>query len=550
MWLIGLFAIALAFGCGSVNVQAAVVRSQEFTAADVRRGSITPERAWWDLKHYHLSVRVIPETKRLEGSNKITFQTVAGGQQMQIDLQQPLTISRVVHGDRELMFTRHGNYYLVSFFEPLPAGVVTEIEIFYQGRPVEAKNPPWSGGITWTKDSKGRPFIASSCQGIGASVWWPCKDHGADEPDDGVMISVTVPEQLTAVANGRLLGTESDPVNAVRTFHWRVTHPINNYCVNINVGRYVSFSERYDGAYGALDMQHWVLDHQRDRAMQHFKEAPRVMAAFEYWFGKYPFYEDSYKLVAVPYLGMEHQSSVTYGNGFKNGYQGRDLSGTGVGLLFDFIIVHESGHEWFGNNVSMNDTADMWIHESFTNYSESLFVEYHFGKRQAEDYVIGLRKLIKNDRPIVGTYGVNHSGSGDMYYKGANMLHSLRQMVNDRDRWRKTLTGLNDEFRYQMVSSKQVEDYLSEHTGMDLSAFFDQYLRTTKVPVFVFETRGNQLIFHYDNVVAGFDFPLVIQVNGQPYRIFPREDRQIVRFETLIDSCEVDRNFYVETRRH
>jgi len=341
--------------------------------------------------------------------------------------------------------------------------------------------------------------------------------------------------------------TESNKAKSTKTFHWQVTHPINSYCVNMNVGRYVSFSEQYQGAFGTLDMQHWVLDHQRDRAMQHFKEAPRVMAAFEHWFGKYPFYRDSYKLVVAPYLGMEHQSSVTYGNGFANGYRGRDLSDTGVGLLFDFIIVHESGHEWFGNNVSMKDTADMWIHESFTNYAENLFVEYHFGKEKAEDYVIGTRKLIKNDRPIVGVAGVNHEGSGDMYYKGGNMLHTLRHIVNDREKWRRILTGINTDFQYQTVTSKQVENYMSMHTGIDLSKFFDQYLRTVEVPRFVFQVQGNQLIYQYENVVSGFNYPLAINVNGKSYRIFPQQNPQMVRFAMPIDSCEVDRNFYVDS---
>jgi len=547
MLLIGLFIIVLALACPTVEAQTIAGEARDFSPADVRRGSILPERAWWDVKHYHLAVEVFPEAKRLVGSNRITFETTNAGQQMQIDLQTPLAITRVTHGSDELTFTRQGNYYLIDFPQVLNAGIETQIEVFYEGQPKEAKNPPWDGGIAWTKDTEDRPFIASACQGIGASIWWPCKDHGADEPDRGVMISLTVPDSLTGVANGRLVRTESNKAKSTKTFHWQVTHPINSYCVNMNVGRYVSFSEQYQGAFGTLDMQHWVLDHQRDRAMQHFKEAPRVMAAFEHWFGKYPFYRDSYKLVVAPYLGMEHQSSVTYGNGFANGYRGRDLSDTGVGLLFDFIIVHESGHEWFGNNVSMKDTADMWIHESFTNYAENLFVEYHFGKEKAQDYVIGTRKLIKNDRPIVGVSGVNHEGSGDMYYKGGNMLHTLRHIVNDREKWRRILTGINTDFQYQTVTSKQVENYMSMHTGIELSKFFDQYLRTIEVPRFVFQVQGNQLIYQYENVVAGFNYPLAIKVNGKSYRIFPQQNQQMVRFAMPIDSCEVDRNFYVDS---
>ena len=293
-------------------------------------------------------------------------------------------------------FEREGNVYWLSFDRALRSGVEDQIEVFYEGVPVESERPPWSGGFTWDQDEKGNPFIATTCQGLGASVWWPNKDHGYDEPDRGMDIRVTVPESLIAVSNGRLQSTKHDSSAKTRTFHWRVTNPINNYGVNVNIGNYVVMPGVYKGEFGELDTEYWVLEHQQDQAREHFKEVPRTLAAFEHWFGKYPFYEDSYKLVVVPYLGMEHQSSVTYGNGFANGYRGRDLSNTGVGLKFDFIVIHESAHEWFGNNISMKDAADMWIHESFANYAENLFVEYHFTEREAQDYVIGCRDQIRN----------------------------------------------------------------------------------------------------------------------------------------------------------
>ncbi len=543
-WIVGWLLIG-----GNASGQTVAGQQRVFTDADRRRGSITAERAWWDVQHYDLSIRVFPKTKRVSGSNKITFTRVDAVRPMQIDLQPPLAITRVSQDDRPLAFSREGNCYFITFDEPLPMGVEQTIEVFFEGQPVEAKDPPWSGGLSWTTDSKGRPFIATSCQGIGASIWWPCKDHGADEPDRGVDVSATVPKALTAVANGRLLKTTFDSDQQTRTFHWRVTEPINSYAVNLNVGHYVSFNEKYSGSFGILDLQHWVLDDQRERAMQHFREAPRVLKAFEYWFGKYPFYEDSYKLVSVPYLGMEHQSSVAYGNGFQNGYQGQDLSGTGIGMLFDYIIVHESGHEWFGNSISMRDTADMWIHEGFTNYSESLFVEYHFGRQKAADYVIGLRKRINNDRPIIGTYDVNHEGSGDMYYKGANMLHTLRHIVNDRQQWRQILTGLNTTFRHQTVTTEQVENYLSEQTGRDLSKFFDQYLRTTKIPRLMYRINGPQLTYWFENVVPGLSIPVDLYAGGRSYRVFPREAVQSVRFANPINTVTWDRNFYIDFRQ-
>ncbi|MFT7679213.1 MAG: aminopeptidase N, partial [Planctomycetota bacterium] len=402
-----------------------------FTRQDQLRGSITAEREWWDVQHYELRLRVRPQAKSIEGSNGITFKTLSAGQRMQVDLQPPLEIRRVTHGENELSFEREGNVYWVDFGTPLAAGVEERIEVFYGGLPLESENPPWSGGFSWDTDERGNPFIATTCQGLGASVWWPNKDHGYDEPDRGMDIHVTVPEELTAVSNGRLLSTKQNASEHTRSFHWRVTNPINNYGVNVNIGKYVSMGGVYTGEFGRLDTEYWVLEHQVEIAREHFKEVPRTLAAFEHWFGKYPFYEDSYKLVVVPYLGMEHQSSVTYGNGFENGYRGRDLSKTGVGLKFDFIVVHETAHEWFGNNISMCDAADMWIHESFANYAECLFVEYHFTEQEAQDYVIGCRALIGNKDTIIGEYGLNHSGSSDMYYKGGNMLHSMRHMLND-----------------------------------------------------------------------------------------------------------------------
>ena len=519
---------------------------EAFTQQDRLRGSITPERAWWDLTHYELSIEVSPDTKSIRGSNVVSFKALGSGSLMQIDLQQPLKITKVEHESRELEFERNGNVHLIRFPEALAAGSSHSIRIRYEGTPVESKNPPWSGGFSWQKDNKGNDFIATSCQGIGASIWWPCKDHGYDEPDDGMNINITVPENLTAVSNGRLAETIHNSTEATKTFRWVVTQPINNYSVNANIGNYVNFSEAYEGEFGKLDMDYWVLAHQRETAEKHFREAPRTIEAFEHWFGKYPFYEDSYKLVVVPYLGMEHQSSVTYGNGFKNGYRGRDLSATGVGLKFDFIIVHESGHEWFGNNISMKDAADMWIHESFTNYSENLFVEYHFSKKEAEDYVIGCRKLVQNDIPIIGKYNVNNSGSGDMYYKGGNMIHMIRHIVNDDEKWRGILRGLNETFWHQTVTTQQVEDYISEKAGFDFSKVFDQYLRGTEIPEFNYRVKGNEVEYWFEGVVNGFEIPVKVAVNDKDLILSVSGEKQKYTNESAIDSVKVDRNYYLE----
>ena len=537
------------FSMPGSNAQEILADKEEFTRADRLRGSINEERSWWDLQHYELDVQVFPETRSLKGSNKIRFRVLENGSKMQIDLQEPLKITSVIHGEKTLKFEREGNAFFVKFETELTKDTEETVEVFYEGKPVVAVRPPWNGGITWQKDELGNDFIATACQGIGASVWWPCKDHGYDEPDQGMTINATVPDSLVAVCNGRLSKTTHDETAKTKTYQWVVTQPINNYGVNMNIGNYVSFSEKFQGEGGELDVQYWVLDHQREKAEKHFKEAPRTLKAFEYWFGKYPFYEDSFKLVVVPYLGMEHQSSVTYGNGFQNGYRGRDLSNTGVGMKFDFIIVHESGHEWWGNNVSMKDAADMWIHESFTNYSENLFVEYHFSEKEAQDYVIGCRQLVGNKSPIIGVYGVNKSGSGDMYYKGGNMLHTIRHIINDDEKWRLILRGLNQKFWHQTVTTKQVEDYISSESGFEFEKYFDQYLRGTKIPVLKYTIDKNLVRYHFEDVVEGLSFRVKVRVNGEEVWITPTSEVQELKRDSAVKKFELDRNFYVDLKR-
>jgi aminopeptidase N len=519
----------------------------EITRQEKLRGSITPEREWWDVLQYHLAVEFFPDKKSIKGSNTITFKTLKAGNKMQIDLQPPLAITKVIHGSSELKFEREGNVYWVSFEKEIAKGIEDKIEVFYEGKPVESRNPPWSGGVTWGRDDLGEHFITTTCQGIGASIWWPNKDHGADEPDRGMKISVTVPDNLVAVSNGRLKKTDVNIKDKTKTFHWEVVNPINNYGVNVNIGNYVNFAEKYQGLGGVLDMTYWVLAHQKAAAVKQFKEAPRMMKAFEHWFGKYPFYEDGYKLVTVSYAGMEHQSSVTYGNWFRNGYRARDVSGTGIGFKFDFIIVHESGHEWFGNNISMKDAADMWIHEGFTNYSENLFVEYYFGKKDSEDYVIGTRRNIQNDATIIGTYNSNREGSGDMYYKGGNLLHTIRHVVNDDKKWLSIMRGLNSEFWHQTVTTAQIEAYISQKAGIDLSKVFEQYLRTTKIPELVCRVDGKNLSFKYNRVVKGFAMPVRLYINDKLISITPTETMQTLTLQEEVKTLITDRNFYVET---
>ncbi len=516
----------------------------QLTRADTLRGSVTPQRAWWDVVKYELSVVIDPETQTIKGTNVIRYKVLSGGDVMQVDLQQPMVIDRATQDGKELVVQRDGAAHFIKLTKTQTTGAVNEVSIEFSGKPRVARMPPWDGGITWKKDPNGKHFIANANQGLGASVWWPCKDHQYDEPDNGMIIRLNVPSGLVAVSNGRLKSQKTER-NKTKTFTWEVVNPINSYAVNLSVGDYVNFSEKYAGEKGQLDMQYWVLRDNLERAKTHFKDAVRTVQALEHWFGPYPFYEDSYKLVEVPYLGMEHQSSVTYGNDYKMGYRGADLSGTGEGLKWDFIIVHESGHEWFGNNITTEDIADMWVHEGFTSYSESLFTEFHYGTEAGATYTRGLRGNIQNDKPIIGTYGVNKRGSGDMYYKGHNMLHTLRQIVNDNVKWREVLRGLNRDFYHSIVTSAKVEKYIAEKTGLKLDAFFDQYLRDKRIPVLEYRVKGNVLSHRWVNCIESFDMPVTILVNGSPQTIRPTTQFSQTTLEVSEPAIIVDPDFYV-----
>ncbi len=538
-------ALVFAFmpGIFPADAQYLAPETRQFTRQDSLRGSITPEREWWDLTYYHLDIQVNPSDSSINGRNTVTYRVKRSAETMQIDLQPPLEIKKATQNGRDLEFSREGNVYWIRMAGTQEPGSICSVELTYGGKPKVSNRPPWEGGITWRTDSKGLPFIASSCQGDGASLWWPCKDHMYDEPDS-MLISVTVPSGLMNVSNGRLRSTVRNRNNTTK-YNWFVANPINNYGVNINIADYAHFSEVYNGEKGRLDCDYYVLRENLEKAKVHFKQAPMMLAAFEYWFGPYPFYEDGYKLVEVPYLGMEHQSSVTYGNGYQNGYRGVDQSGSGWGDKFDFIIIHESGHEWFANSITYEDIADMWVHESFINYSESLYVEYFYGKEAGNEYAVGTRRNIRNDRPVTGVYNVNNSGSRDMYSKGGNMLHTIRQIIDDDEKFRNILRGLNSEFYHQVVKGYQIEDYISEKTGINLKPVFDQYLRDIRIPVFEYFISDGKLNYRWNNCVPGFNMPLRIYVSGERMDITPSTKFSSVKLKTEKAEVAVDNNYYV-----
>jgi aminopeptidase N len=524
-----------------------------FSHADSIRGSITAERASWDVMRYDIVVQPDYFHKSIKGFNDISMNWSGQGTDMQIDLQQPMVIDSIftISKNNEipvtitlintLPFINEGNAWHVKNGIQKPAA----IRVYFHGNPRVAKYPPWDGGWIFTKDSLGRPWMTVACQGLGASIWYPCKDHQSDEPDRGASLSIVVPDSLTAIGNGRLVKKESNSDGTV-TWKWEVKNPINNYNIIPYIGKYVTWKESFDGEKGQLDCNYWVLDYNLEKAKKQFLQARSMLKCFEHWFGPYPFYEDGYKLVESPHLGMEHQSAVAYGNGYRNGYRGYDLSGTGWGMNWDFIIIHESGHEWFGNSITTTDLADMWVHEGFTNYSETIYTECQSGLEAARAYVRGTRKLIKNDSPIIAHYGVNEEGSGDMYYKGGNLIHYVRQLIDDDEKFRMALREMNQAFYHKTVCSSDVESFWSRKAGMDLSGLFDQYLRSTKIPLLEYKISRKKLNYRWSNCLSGYHIPVRVSLNGEPSQwIKPSTDWSTFKFKKPVSSLTVDPDFYI-----
>ncbi|MBC8035066.1 MAG: M1 family metallopeptidase [Chitinophagaceae bacterium] len=524
-------------------------KKRDYSRQDTLRGSLTSERVWWDVLHYNIEVNPDYLTKTIQGRNIITYRNIEGGKKMQIDLQQPMQIDSVHDGEGlKTELSRDGNLYYITWDAKQVMQVKKQrtITLYFSGKPKEAVNPPWDGGWIWKKDNNGNPWMSVACQGLGASVWYPCKDHQSDEPDSA-SITIITPDTLTAVSNGRLAAKKTRG-KGITSWTWQLKNPVNSYNIVPYIGKYANFSDIYNGENGKLDLNYWCLDYNLGRAKSHLEPQVKAMLkCFEYWFGPYPFYSDGYKLVEAPHLGMEHQSAIAYGNGYKMGYNGKDWSGTGQGLKWDFIVVHESGHEWFGNSITAKDIADMWLHEGFTSYSETLFTECQSGKKAAQDYVTGVRKVIQNDIPLIGDYGVNQEGSGDMYCKGANLIHILRQVINDDEKFRKILRGLNKRFYHQEVSTKDIETFISTNSKIDFSKIFDQYLRTTQIPKLEYKIKGGDLTYRWINCVKGFNLPLKVTFKGERW-IRPTEEWQVLSlYPESIGVFTINQNFYINS---
>ena len=524
-----------------------------FTHQDTLRGSIGPEREWWDVLHYDIHVTPDYEARSITGETTIQYKVIKDkySDYLQIDLQKPLKIDTIYYDGKLYInyprkpYYNEGNVWHVPL-PKAPKNSVHSISIIYHGNPRIAKNPPWDGGWIFTKDGEGRPWMTVACQGLGASVWYPCKDHQSDEPDNGASLSITTDSSLVAVGNGRLKEKRSN--GRTTTWTWEVKDPINNYNIIPYIGKYVTWHEDYNGEKGKLDCDYWVLDYDLGKAKKQFTQVDSMLKCFEYWMGPYPFYEDGYKLVETPHLGMEHQSAVAYGNKFQNGYLGRDLSGSGWGSNWDYIIIHESGHEWFANNITSNDIADMWIHEGITDYSETLFVDCQYGNEAGNAYSQGLRRTIKNDKPIIGYYGVNQEGSTDMYNKGNNIMHMVRQIIDNDSVFRNILRGLNETFYHKTVDSKDVENYIIKRSGKDFSKLFDQYLRTTQVPILEYKIQGERLSYRWTNCINGFN--MTVKLANSDQWISPGTDwKETALTGAMKNNFQVDNNFYIVVKK-
>lgn len=525
----------------------------EFSRKDSLRGQLTPLRSCYDVTYYHLDVDVNIPTRSISGSNLIKFKTLQDFNRMQIDLFDNMAIDQILYKGKKLRYTREFNAVFIDFPTHIKTNTLDSILVYFSGTPHQANRAPWDGGFDWKKDSNNKPWVASANQGIGASLWWPNKDHQSDEPDS-VLLSVTVPKGLMNVSNGRLRNVENIGSKKSK-FNWFVSNPINNYNVALNIGDYVHFQDIFIGEKGKLDIDYYVLRENIDRAKPHFEANVKPMLkAFEYWFGPYPFYEDSFKLIETSHLGMEHQSGIAYGNRFLNGYLGGDGSGTGWGLKWDFIIIHEAGHEWFGNNITAADIADMWIHESFTNYSEALYIDYYFGKKAGQEYIYGNRRAIQNDKPIQGQYHVNNEGSGDMYNKGGVLHNMIRTIIADDEKWRSILRGLNAKFYHQQVNYDDIVHYINQESGINFSSIFEQYVKTTAIPILsITESKDGKIHAKWKNTVANFQMPVYIGTSDNTLKaINITNDDQTLNIPNLTkENVKIDTfNYYIDVQKN
>lgn len=546
-----LFTLILVATSFILNAQVASPQYFEYSRKDSLRGGNSNLKSSYDLSHYHLDVFIDPVKESIKGKNTFNFSVVNNLTQLQFDLYDYLNLEKIVYHGKSLKFTREYNAVIVDFPATLKKGSHDSLTVYYNSFSKEKDDFAKVRAFSSRIDANGKPWMSTSCQGSGASTWWPSKEDGGADEVDSMLISITVPKGFVNVSNGRLKKTTTLKNGDVR-FDWYINSPINNYCVSANIGDYISIKDSFKGEKGNLDIEYWVLKENKKKAKAYFPDQVKnMLTAFEHWFGPYPFYEDSYKLVDATYVGMEHQSAITYGNEYKFGYsrwKTPDISKTGHGLKFDYIIIHESGHEWFGNSITAKDVADWWIHESFTTYSEALYIDYHFGKKASQEYVHGQRMEIANDMPVQGPYGVNRSGSKDKYFKGAVLLNMIRSIINDDEKWRSILRGMGQRFYHQTTDYNEVVDYISEQADIDLKPVFEQYLKKTSIPTLELRKDEGKYYVRWISEIYDFNMPVAIRVKGKEYQLIkPSTKWMEIPFNVpSLEDIEVDTfNFYI-----
>ncbi|GAB4125548.1 MAG: M1 family metallopeptidase [Raineya sp.] len=537
--------LCLAYCCFYLSFLA----QSQISVKDSLLGTLSAARTCFDVKHYDLHLQVNPTTQSIKGSNTITYQLQSHTQLLQIDLDPTLTITQIKQGEKKLQFKRQERAVFIKLPKVQKKNSVHSIEIHYEGKPLVGKNPPWNGGFVWKEDASGKPWIGVACQGIGASVWYPCKDHWSDKPDS-VRLQYDVPKGLMAVGNGNLVKKEA--LEEWDRYLWKTSYPINNYNVTLNVGNYQHFSDEYtsqDGQKLALD--YYVLPENLEKAKKHFEqEVKRMLACYEKLFGKYPFWNDGYALVETPYLGMEHQGAIAYGNKYKMGYNGSDLTGTGIQKIFDFIIVHETGHEYWGNSISGYDKSDMWIHEAFCTYGEALYVECLQGKEKAFAYTNGWKRIVANDTPIIPQPFSNQEGSGDMYFKGALMLHTLRNILNDDAKWFKIIYDFAQDFKGKITKTDEVLSYFEQKMQRKVKPIFEQYLKHTSLPTFEYKVENNTLKYRWIADTKDFAMPIVLEIAGNPTRLEARTEWQHLPLASKPESVSIRTDlFFIQIKK-
>jgi aminopeptidase N len=521
------------------------LNAQNFTRRDSLQGGFSAERMCFDIQRYDLDITINPAKRFISGSNTISFKILEVTDKIQLDLFENMQVDSIIFKNKKLKYSREFGAVFITFPNPMMVSEdIFELQFYYSGSPLIAENAPWDGGFVFAKDTNNKHWVGVAVQGTGASLWYPVKDSQSDEPDFGASIKVAVPNGLMNVSNGRFQGS-LDLNNGYTRWDWEVKNPINSYNITVNIGDYVHLHEKHDN----LDLDYYVLRGNEKRARKHFAEVKPMMDCFESKFGPYPFTEDGFKLIETNYLGMEHQSAIAYGNKYRKGYLGQDSSGTGIGMSFDYIVIHESAHEWFGNSVTSRDIADMWIHEAFTTYAESVYVECQFGKQKAIDYINGQKRMIQNYKPIIGQYGVNNESATDMYYKGTQILNTLRSAVDDDEKWWNMLKKFAVTNRYKIIESKDVIAFFSEETGLDLKPFFDQYLKQTAIPILELKTDDTNLQYRFMNTSDIFTLPIHLLINNEKTNLNPTSTWQTLKIKAASEVFFPQNLFYIKLKR-